>query len=292
VSRNVTARLREALRRPTASAERRRFFNAARPLTRYLSVEAKGLTFLVTTDDRLGRGLFVRGWRQDFRHLDRAMRLLEKYRPIGPEAVFVDVGANIGTTTVRAIRRHGFARGVALEPAPQNFRTLRLNLVANDIDSRVTAVPAAVSDHDGRVELALSSRTSGEHTIVPPNGAAPETLTVEALSLDGLIERGVLDPDAVGLLWIDAQGAEGLALAGATALLERGVPIALAVRPKLANWRESRNALVRLLADYTDFADLRRGKRPPTGDLASLLDSATDGGGDLLAVRRPARPAP
>jgi FkbM family methyltransferase len=220
------------------------------------------------------------------------MRLLEEYRPIGTGAVFVDVGANIGTTTVRAIRRHRFARAVALEPAPQNFRTLRLNLVANDIDSRVTAVQAAVSDHDGRVELALSSRTSGEHTIVPANGASPATLTVEAVSLDGLVERGVLDADAVGLLWIDAQGAEGLVLAGATALLERGVPIALAVRPKLANWRESRNALVRLLADYTDFADLRRGKRPPTGDLASLLDSATDGGGDLLAVRRPARPAP
>jgi FkbM family methyltransferase len=274
------------LRKPAeaGAAERKRFFEHARPLTRYVSVDVKGLTFLVTTDDRLGRGLFVRRWRQDFRHLDRAVRLLREHALLRSESTFVDVGANIGTTTSRAIRRYGFARGVALEPAPSNFQTLRLNLVANEIDSRVTALQAAVSDREGPVQLTIAPRTSGGHTIVQVQGGDAETITVQAVTLDGLAERGVIDPDAVGLLWIDAQGAEGMVLAGGSALLTRGVPIALAIRPELTNWGETRAALIRLLAAYTLFADLRRAKRPATDDLPSLLDSvATDG--DLLALR-------
>ena len=106
--RGALARLRKAV--DTEAAERRRFFKRARPFTRYLSVDVKNLTFLVATDDRLGRGLFVRRWRQDFRHLNRAMRLLSEHELFRAESTFVDVGANIGTTTVRAIRRHGFAR--------------------------------------------------------------------------------------------------------------------------------------------------------------------------------------
>jgi FkbM family methyltransferase len=282
------ARALAGLRRRPAdeAAVRKRFFKAARPLTRYLSVEAKGLTFLVATDDRLGRGLFVRRWRQDFRHLERAVGFLEEHGLSPAGSTLVDVGANIGTTTVRAIRRHGFARAVALEPEPGNFRVLRLNVVANEIDSRVTALQVAGSDHVGDVELALSRRSSGEHALarLRPDGDAARTLTVPAVTLDDLVDRGVIEPDAVGLLWIDAAGAEALVLAGASRLLERGVPVVAALRPGLPDWPQTKASLSRLLAGYTDFADLRHG-RPPGAALEPLLDSLS-GNGDLLAFRR------
>jgi hypothetical protein len=93
--------LRRALTRerkpPTddGPAARRNFFDQAGPVTQYLSVEAKGLTFLVATNDRLGRGLFVRRWIKDFRELDRAVRLLSERGLFRPGSTFVDVGANI-----------------------------------------------------------------------------------------------------------------------------------------------------------------------------------------------------
>jgi FkbM family methyltransferase len=271
---------------PNDAAARRMFFNRAGPFTPYVSVEVKELTFFVSTNDRLGRGLFARRWRQDLGHLRRAVSLLEEHGLYRAGSTFVDVGASIGTTTVSAIRRHGFARGVALEPEPGNFRTLRLNLFANEIEG-VAAFQVAVADREGDVDLALSARSSGTHTLVPllPDGKSDGTMTVPVVTLDGLVQRGVIQPDAIGLLWIDTAGAEGLVLAGASALLKRGVPIVTAVRPALPSWPGTRESLIGFLSGYTHVADLRRGKEGPSTDLEALLSSLTENA-DLLVFRR------
>jgi FkbM family methyltransferase len=271
----------------TRSAVRKRFFDEARPLTPYVSVEVKELMFFVSTNDSLGRGLFARRWRQDLGHLERAVRLLNEHSLCRPGSTFVDVGANIGTTTVGAMRRHGFARAVALEPEPHNFRTLRLNLVANDIESSVTAFQVAVSDREGEVELALSARSSGAHTLVEfgPDGRSDATLMVPAVTLDSLVREGVIEPETVGLVWVDAAGAEGFVFGGASALLERGVPIVMAVRPTMPSWPQTKESLIRLLSGYTDLSDLRRNREAPVTSLRLLLDSLTEDA-DLLAFRR------
>lgn len=275
-------------RKPSADngpVARREFFDQAWPLTKYLSVEAKGMTFFVSTNDRLGRGLFIRRSIKDFSELDRAVRLLRERGLFRPGSTFVDVGANIGTTTARAIHRHGFAHAIALEPEPQNFRTLRLNMVANEIESLVTALQVAASDGNGDVELAVSARSSGGHVLVrlQPEAATTKTLTVPATTLDELVHGGVIEPDAVGLLWIDTAGAEILALEGASALLERGVPVVTALRPSLPDWPRTKESLSRLLSHYTEFDDIRHGK-PAADDLDLMLDSLTEHG-DLLACR-------
>jgi FkbM family methyltransferase len=215
------------------------------------------------------------------------VRLLSERGLFRPGSTFVDVGANIGTTTARAIRRHGFARGVALEPEPQNFRTLRLNMVANEIESLVTALQVAASDRDGEVQLAVSASSSGAHALVrlQPEVTPAQTLTVPATTLDDLVQRGVIEPDAVGLLWIDTAGAEAFALEGASALLERGVPVVTALRPSLPDWPRTKETLSRLLSHYTDFDDLRHAEQPLADDLEQILDSSTDHA-DLLACRR------
>jgi FkbM family methyltransferase len=267
-------------------AVRARFFDEAGPLTPYVSVEVQDLTFFVSTNDHLGRGLFARRWRQDLGHLERAVHLLNEHdlSPLG--STFVDVGANIGTTTAGAVRWHGFARAVALEPEPGNFRTLKLNLVVNDIEPTVMALQVAVSDREGEAELALSARSSGSHILVPLAKGTPDaTLTVPALTLDSLVQKGVIEPETVGLVWVDAAGAEGFVFAGASALLEQGVPIVTAVRPTLPSWPQTKESLIRLLRGYTHIHDLRHRKEPPATSLRPLLDSLTKDG-DLLILRR------
>ena len=280
---------RRALARPRKgsaerdAAARKRFFMEAGPLTPYLAIDTAGLTFFVSTDDRLGRGLFVRRRRSDFRYLNRAVQLLSK-NGLLQCSTFIDVGANIGTTTVNAIRRHGFSHAVAIEPEPRNFRLLRLNIVANDIEARVTALRAAVSDRVGEVDLVLSPGMSGGHKLARLRSRADEAVKVPAVTLDELARRELVKPENVGLLWIDAGGAEALVLTGASLLLERGVPIVAAVRPTRPGWPEMRQSLMTLLHDYTDFANLRE-KEPPVGELGPLLDSLTETG-DLIAFAR------
>jgi FkbM family methyltransferase len=200
-------------------------------------------------------------------------------------STFIDVGANIGTTTVNAIRRHGFSHAVALEPEPHNFRLLRLNIVVNAIEACVTALEVAASDRTGDVKLALSAGMSGGHTLVQLRPGAPETVTVPAVTLDDLARRELIKPETVGLVWIDAPGAEALVLKGASLLLERRIPIVAAVRPYRRNWPQTKQSLTTLLGDYTDFANLRRKKDPPLGQLGPLLDSLMQSG-DLIAFAR------
>jgi FkbM family methyltransferase len=265
---------------------RKAIFSKASEFTPYLAVEAEELLFFVATDDTgVGRPLFVKRSRQDMRHLGTAVGLLAQLGLRSAESTFVDVGANIGTTTVTALRRYQFARAVALEPEPGNFGILRLNLVANNIESVVTALQVAVSDGEGEERLVLSATSSGRHTLAPAVPEEPATTTiVPAVTLDGLVARGVIDPDGVGLLWIDAPFHEAKVLAGASTLLDDGVPLVMAVHARGESWPETRDSLLRLLADYSDFAELRREARFHN-DLGRLLELPKIK--DLLAVQRP-----
>jgi FkbM family methyltransferase len=277
---------------PTEREARKAFFLEAGTLTPYLGVEIEGQLFLIHTQDvRLGSGIFAERGRKDLSILASSVRLLAERGVRISDSTIVDVGAHIGTTTVSAVGRHGFAAGVAIEPAPDNFRTLRLNLVANELDSVVTAINAAVANTEGEQRLVLSGRSSGEHaldTAATPRGRLAGAVTTRTVTLDGLVERDVIDPSQVGLLWIDAPGSELAVLEGASALREAGVAITVAVRPRLESWAELTASLTALLAGYNTFVDMRHDARP-TDDLSALLDSVQRRGRratDVLCIRR------
>ena len=63
---------------------------------------------------------------------------------------FLDVGANIGTTTVSALLHGPFASAICFEPERQNLVDLRLNLLLNGLEDRATAIGVALSDQSGR----------------------------------------------------------------------------------------------------------------------------------------------
>ncbi len=58
----------------------------------------------------------------------------------------IDIGANIGTTTVEILHRLPGTKALALEPEPRNFALLQHNVIANDLSERVTALRLAASD--------------------------------------------------------------------------------------------------------------------------------------------------
>ena len=263
---------------------RQAFLKRARRLTPFVAVESEGLLFFVSTRDKLGRKVFVERERQDMVVLADALRLLGQHGAEVRRPMFVDVGANLGTTTVTAMKRHGFTSAVALEPEPTNFRTLRLNLVANDLDSEVTALCVAASDRAGEGRLEISSRSSGTHSLVDTADAAADgTIGVRTVTLDELVDEGTIAADEVGLLWVDTPDAEATVLAGASTLLRRGVPLVAAVRADRPAWPKARSELIRLLGGYTHFASLRPDPAL-SQDLPSILDAFTRAG-DFLAFR-------
>jgi FkbM family methyltransferase len=253
--------------------QRLAYFDGADQYTPYLATAAGGALFLVKTEDKhIGRSLFSKRSRGELAVLARAVGAIEGL--LGPDAIaqrsFVDVGANIGTTTIPALLSHGFDTAVAIEPEPENVRVLRLNILLNDLEDRVKVLPVAASNEVGRSELVVDRSRGGKHWIATDrsklrrkNLAENAMLDVETVTLDHLVESGVIDAERTGLLWIDAEAHEGHILQGASSLLDGGTPLLLEWNPVILDRVGDRAKLEQAVArDYTHFAGMHRNPDP------------------------------
>jgi len=146
-----------------------------------------------------------------------------------PAELLLDVGANIGTVGISALRSRLVNDVWAFEPEPLNFALLSANVSINNLNDKVTLFNVAVSDgrHDS-LALEIAEGNLGDHRVRFTCAAGDygedsrRVISVPSVSLDGVCSaidlRGVL-------LWMDVQGAEGSVLAGAARLLRASVPI-------------------------------------------------------------------
>jgi FkbM family methyltransferase len=137
-------------------------------------------------------------------------------RALGPGAVGVDIGANIGAT---ALIMSAFAvdggRVIAVEPGPQSFALLQRNLASNQA-SAVTALNLAVSAEPARM-------TFCENSAFGHLAPGAEGMQIEVQTLDQIVEG--LGLTRLDLVKIDTEGFEPQVLEGARATLERFRPV-------------------------------------------------------------------
>jgi FkbM family methyltransferase len=181
---------------------------------------------LVHARDRYVTHQMVRYRRYRDSQLSHCIDLLDQ-RGVALGGAFLDIGANVGTETLAALRSGRFARAVAVEPDAENFAIIRANLAFSGLDDRVVAIKGGVSDRNGFANLARSSHNMGDHRVVFGDGEVP------IMDCDTVLERAGLSPEAVSLVWIDTQGHEGFILQGAGRLIAAGVPFVVELCPSL-----------------------------------------------------------
>jgi FkbM family methyltransferase len=189
------------------------------------------------------------------------------------DRLMVEVGANIGTTTLQAVRLG--ATVLAFEPEPWNYRLLRANLSVNDADSRVTAVRAGCSSSDRAGFMELSRVNSGDHR-VSESGSVP----IELVTLDAYLKEHRIPADSVALLWIDTQGHEPDVLRGARDLLAARPPLVAEFWPDMI--REQLNDLAETLSGYSTIVDLTT--RLPITDLHEAAERYQHRWTNILAL--------
>lgn len=259
---------------PVAASQRFRsaIFDAAAPNTLMLSA-AGGERFLVSSSDRfIGRDTFIHG-AFDFDKFERVLSLLDRdFR----RELLVDIGANIGTISIPAVKRQLFERAVAIEPEPFNFALLVCNIQMNGLADRITTHNLALGAHAGE-ELAfeLSATNFGDHRIrmTSQGGAKGEALRkvirVKSEPFDDVL--GEVDP-ARTLVWMDTQGFEGFVLQGAPRALQRRPPLVVEFWPYGMNRSGSYDALRQAIvgAGYAVFHDLGKDAAPTAVSNESL----------------------
>jgi FkbM family methyltransferase len=129
---------------------------------------------------------------------------------IGPNFVFLDIGANVGgySMAMAALAGPG-SRILAVEPQPRIFERLIFNIGQNPFGT-VKAVDCAVADRNGEVTLFIDPRNQGESSVKIVGSTGQTQLKVPARTLLDLVtQEGV---DHVDAIKIDVEGAEDLIL--------------------------------------------------------------------------------
>ena len=125
--------------------------------------------------------------------------------PLPAAPVVVDIGANAGFFCLFVASIRPEARIVCCEPIPANFAQLSRNAAINPhLD--ITALPIAVYDRTGRIQLVVESENAftTAATVFPMDGRIP--VEVECISLRDLFDRH--DLERVDLLKLDCEGSE------------------------------------------------------------------------------------
>ena len=134
------------------------------------------------------------------------------------DSVFIDVGAHVGRYTVMVGKR--VRRVVSIEPSSDNFDALRCNVALNNL-RYITALRYACWEKAGTRLRLFRSSSPGKHSLLHPQSTSE---VVDTVTLDGVLAGLGINPAEVGLVKIDAEGAEPQILKGAEKLLESGRP--------------------------------------------------------------------
>jgi FkbM family methyltransferase len=138
------------------------------------------------------------------------------------DGVVLDVGANIGTTSL-PLATEGY-RVFAYEPIPRTFEFLERNVEVNDMRDRVTCIQMAISDHEGTATMRIPHALGASRIVNAPSGDF-EHVDVPVTTLVGALANAGLTVDEVGFVWCDAEGTESKVVAGGEPLWTAGVPI-------------------------------------------------------------------
>src|SRR6185503_15521766 len=187
---------------------RRAYFDTLDP-NRQFSVSTHGIEkyVVLNADKAISRTLFIQG-SFDFDKVEKVISVMSGVNKAFKLETLIDVGANIGTVCIPAVRRGLAANAIAIEPEPLNYRVLVANIFLNDLADKIETynLPRGSKDNQN-LEREISPSNSGDHRIHVRNesAAAPagKTTLVRSETFDSIIPAA---DKTSSLIWMDTQG--------------------------------------------------------------------------------------
>jgi FkbM family methyltransferase len=182
-------------------------------------------------------------------------------RELAVGRVMIDIGANVGTTSIPRALLGDFNWVYAIEPDPLNYACLVRNIVSTGVRGLVLPDRVAIGDTNG--EMTMRLRRSGTHHLVTraEHVSEGQRMVVPCLTLDSWVDRIGIDLSDVGFIKSDTQGWDARVLAGAERVLaRRHIAWQIEVSPAMLERSGKSTAEVVALLErhFTHFIDLRR----------------------------------
>jgi len=173
-------------------------------------------------------------------------------KTLGPGAVFIDVGANVGYFSLIAAQCVGDSgRVVAIEPNPSVADQLKGNVERSKL-SNVIIEQTACSDSSSTLTLYIPDESKlGQASLSKSNAGGVKSVQVRSVTLDQLIRDHALE--TVTFVKIDVEGAELIVLRGMTDTLRRLRPIIVLelVPDLLVNLGTTKDEVIAFLTSFS-----------------------------------------
>ena len=185
----------------------------------------EGLHYVVnTSDNEIGRVIFRDRKSFDSHVLTEALNLIGK-----DKSIIIDVGANVGTIGILGVSQGFFAKCIAFEPEPNNFKLLQTNVTLNGLSEKFELRTEALSNKtDGVLNFELSEDNFGDHRVQIQKTSGlygEENRKVISVNINTL-DYALKDYDlSECVLFMDTQGYEGYVLSGARRLIDARAPV-------------------------------------------------------------------
>lgn len=219
-------------------------------------------------------------------------RSILQTREVAVGGIMLDIGANIGHTSVPRVVLGDATAAYCAEPDALNYEALVRTVVENGLEGLVLPDQVAIGARTGTAQL-RRSRFPGGHQIVDGGaGSDVDSVDVDMLTLDDWVRRHAIPLPLVTFVKVDVQGLESQVLDGAREVLAAR-HIAWQLEVGLGTLRQAgvdaAQHLDRLRAHFTHFTDLNKdasGERGrPTAELRdalAYLEARPDGHTDIL----------
>jgi len=281
------------LRQLICTRKGRSLFFASLPKNELLIANTnEGLHYVVnSSDDIIGRSIFRDKISFDSNNLLLALKLIGSSR-----SILIDIGANIGTIGILAMSKDLFAKCLAFEPEPNNFKMLSANVVLNGLSEKFELHNEALSNElTESLSFELSKNNYGDHRVrvTDREGLYGEdkrdTINVNVNTLDNACSS--INPDDC-VIFLDAQGFEGHILSGAKSFVGASVPIVTEFWPYGLLRSDGLDMFYSImdLANYTSMYDLRQPEKKLIFSIDGIRNIAnelgTDGTANLVFIRQ------
>jgi FkbM family methyltransferase len=233
----------EALKKTLQSA----IYNTT-PKGKILLSENNQTKLLLPSVDWISTKIFIDG-SFDYGVLSSAIKILGKKNS---KSFLINIGAQIGSTCIPAIKNNYFKNLIAFEPAKKSFRLLKANIFLNGIEDRTKIYNLALSNKKTNLHL-------GER--IESNIGSSRILTKKQKNSE-IVKSDLLDNYTNGLnrnnslIFMDAEGHEPYILLGAKKTLKKRIPIVFEFAPKILDKHWLKNLSI-VFKNYNFFYDLQ-----------------------------------
>jgi FkbM family methyltransferase len=205
---------------------RKAIFDTSEPNTILFSRGVNENFILQSNDQVIGRTVYATKKPFDFDKLTKVLKILN----LKKNELLIDVGANIGTICIPAIKRNLFNKAIVFEPEPLNYSLLLSNIIINGCYNKISTHNIALgSKNREKLNLQLDDHNKGNHRIIINSKIKlKKNIVINSHKLDSFIKNV---NSLSTLMWIDVQGYETQVLLGAKKLLNKKVPVCVEFSP-------------------------------------------------------------